>query len=105
MVRSGLISKIIRKPTLTTFAEIGNLMASTAPSFLIGAAALLIAVKGGLPTWLRVLTIIGGLCAMAEPWYFPIVGEVAWVVCFGIWAIVRGQRRSQGLPEPILQQL
>lgn len=82
----------------------GNLMATTAPSFLIGAAALLLAIKGGLPTWLRVITVVGGLCAMAEPWYYPIVGIVVWVLCFGIWGIARGSGRRQPLAEPALQR-
>lgn len=86
-----------------TFAEIGNLMAVTAPMFLVGAAGLLLAWKGGLPGWLRVITVIGGLCAMAEPWYVPIPGVVAWVLGFGIWSFVRGGRQREPLVEPALQ--
>lgn len=86
-----------------TFAEMGNLLAVTAPMFLIGAAGLLVAWKGGLPGWLRVITVIGGLCAMAEPWYFPIPGVLLWVLSFGIWSIVRGGRRRQPLPKPVFQ--
>lgn len=86
-----------------TFAEMGNLLSATAPSFLIGAAGIVLAWKGGLPVWLRVITVIGSLCAMAEPWYFPIPGVIVWVLCFGSWAIARGGRRRQPVPEPALQ--
>lgn len=86
-----------------TFSEMGNLLAATAPSFLLGAAGLVLAWKGGLPIWLRVITVIGGLCAMAEPWYFPIPGVIIWVLCFAGWAIARGSRRRQPVIEPALQ--
>ena len=89
-VRQGL-----PQPVVYTMSEVANLMALCGPAFFVGAAAILLGVRGPLPTWLRVLSVVAGLCGILLPFYFTIPVYLLWVLVFGIRTAFRGARAGQ----------
>jgi hypothetical protein len=61
--------------------------------FMLGFAlvALMIASRGTLPAWLRWLTLVVGILALAAPAYFPAFAIPVWGVVMGGWLIVAGR--------------
>ena len=87
------------QPVVYTLSEVANLMALCGPAFFVGAAAVLLGVHGPLPTWLRVFSLVAGVCGILLPFYFTIPVYLLWVLGFGIRAVVGGVRRRQPAPE------
>ena len=79
-------------PVVYMFGEIGNLLALCAPDFFMGVVAILLAVRAGLPKWLRVWSVIAGVCGILMPFYFTIPPYLLWALAFGTWLVVRGGR-------------
>ena len=53
--------------------------------------ALMLASRGQLPNWLRWLTLIVGVLAMASPALFPAFAIPVWGVVIGVWVIASGR--------------
>ena len=83
------------QPVVYTLSEVANLMALCGPAFFVGAAAVLLGVRGPLPTWLRVFSVVAGVCGILLPFYFTIPVYLVWVLVFGTRAVVRGARTVQ----------
>ena len=87
----------VPQPVVYTISEIANLLTVCAPALFVGAAAIVLAVRAGLPTWLKVFSIIAGVCGILAPFYFTLG---VWVLVFGTWAMVRGGRQTAKVPSP-----
>jgi hypothetical protein len=88
-------------PVIYTISEIGNLLTVCAPALFVGVAAIVLAVRAGLPTWLRVFSVLAGICGILAPFYFTLGFFLIWVLVFGIWAVVRGGRKAAVAPAPL----
>jgi hypothetical protein len=73
-------------------SEVSILVAVCASSFLVGAAALVLAARGPLPGGLRVFTVVGGVCGLLAAFYFPIFLFWLWAVVLGGWSAASGSR-------------
>jgi hypothetical protein len=68
-------------------SEVSILVAVGASSFLVGVAALVLAVRGPLSGPIRALTVVGGVCGLLASFYFPIFLFWLWAIAFGIWTL------------------
>jgi hypothetical protein len=68
-------------------SEMSILVAVCASSFLVGAAALVLATRAPLPGALRAVTIVGGVCGLLAAFYFPIF--IFWLsaIVLGVWTL------------------
>jgi hypothetical protein len=55
--------------------------------------AVMLSTRGQLPGWLRWVTLVAGILALAAPFYFPAFAIPLWAVLFGVWLIAAGGRR------------
>jgi hypothetical protein len=83
------------QPVVYALSEVANLMALCGPAFFVGAAAVLLGVRGPLPAWLRVFSVVAGVCGILLPFYFTIPVYLLWVLVLGIRAVVRGAREAR----------
>ena len=89
-------------PVVYTLTEIGNLLAVCSPALFIGVAAILLAVKGGLPAWLRIFSVIAGVCGILAPFFFTYFVYVLWTWAFSGWAILSSDRAPAQTAQPSL---
>jgi hypothetical protein len=71
-------------PVVYTVTEIGNLLAVCAPAFFIGVAALVLAIRADLPKWLRIFSVVAGVCGILAPGFFTFFVFVVWTLVFGV---------------------
>jgi hypothetical protein len=88
-----------------TVSEIGNLLSVCAPALFVGVAAIVLALKAGLPRWLRVFSVVAGICGILAPFYFTLGLYLIWVLVFGTWVVVRGSRRPVVASRPVQESL
>jgi hypothetical protein len=67
--------------------ELGILVTVGAGSFLVGAAAVVLAVRAPLPAALRVFTVVGGVCGVLGAFFFTLFVFWLWAVVFGVWTL------------------
>ncbi|MFD1827151.1 hypothetical protein [Mumia zhuanghuii] len=87
MAEGGEQAQEIPQSVAYTIGTIGHLCAGPAPAFFIGIVALLLAAKAEMPVWLRVFTVLAGLCALTAALYFTAGAYLLWLLVFGIWAV------------------
>jgi hypothetical protein len=73
-------------------SEVSILVAVGASSFLVGAAALVLAARAPLPGGLRVFTVVGGVCGLAASFFFPIFIFWLWAIVLGGWTLASAAR-------------
>ncbi len=82
-----------------TLSETGNLLAVCSPALCTGAAAIVLAGKAAMPTWLRVFSVVAGICGILAPFFFTYFVFVLWTVTAGVaLASRRAAREGAGLP-------
>jgi len=96
-VRAG-----VTLPVFYTLTEIGNLIAVCAPALCMGVAALVLAARGPLPTWLRVVSAVAGVCGILAPLFFTYFLYALWTVIIGITWTRRRSADQITAPEPSL---
>jgi hypothetical protein len=69
------------------------------PALCIGVAALILAARGRLPQWLRVFSVIAGVCGILAPLFFTYFVYVLWTIVAGI-TLARSSRDSGHAPQP-----
>jgi hypothetical protein len=79
-------------PVVYVLSELGILVAVCASAFLIGSAALVLAARVTLPGWLRVASVIGGICGLLGAFFFPIFFFWLWAIALGAWTLATGAR-------------
>jgi hypothetical protein len=69
---------------------------------LLGIAliALVVASRGQIPTWLRWLTLIVGVLAVASPALFPAFAIPVWGIVIGVWVIGSGRASRSAAATP-----
>jgi hypothetical protein len=82
-------------PVVYALSEMSNLVAVCASAFLIGSAALVLAIRGALPSALRVVTAVAGLCGLLAGFFFPLFLFWLWAIGFGVWVAATGARTSR----------
>ena len=82
-------------PVVYALSEMSNLVAICASAFLVGSAALVLAARGALPSSLRVVTAVAGLCGILAAFYFPLFLFWLWAIGFGVWVAATGARTSR----------
>jgi hypothetical protein len=75
-------------------SELGILVIVGASSFLVGVAAVVLAVRAPLSAPLRAVTVVGGVCGVLGPFFFPIFVFWLWAIAFGVWTLASGARAS-----------
>lgn len=91
-VRGGVPREVVY-----VLGEVGNLLALCGPAFFMGVAAIILAIKGGLPRWLKVWAVAAGVSGVLLPFFFVIPIYLLWVAGFGVWLAVRS---SQPVADP-----
>lgn len=79
--------------------ELGVLVTACASAFLVGSAALVLAARAPLPTALRVLTVLAGVCGLLAAFYFTMFLYWIWAIGFGAWVLVTEARDSRPTPK------
>jgi hypothetical protein len=92
----------LSQPVVYTLSEVGNLVSVCGPAFFAGLLALVLAVKGPLPTWLRAFAGVAGICGILAPLFFTYFVFVIWTVVAGATLAARRTRHSVGQPAPSL---
>jgi hypothetical protein len=89
-------------PVVYTISEIGNLIAVCGPAFFAGVIALVWAAKGPMPTWLRVLSVVAGICGILAPFFFTYFLFVLWTIAAGTTVATARQLHPSHEPQPSL---
>jgi len=89
------VQRGLPQPVVYTLSEVANLMALCGPAFFVGVAAVLLGVRAPMPTWLRVFSVVAGVCGVLLPFYFTIPIYLLWVLVFGTRAVVGGGVRGR----------
>ena len=71
----------ITHPAVYVLTEIGNLMAVCAPPCSSGSRSC--SPCGALPGWLRVASVVAGICGILAPLFFTYFVFVLWTLVFG----------------------
>jgi hypothetical protein len=74
--------------------ETGNLLAVCAPAFFVGVAAIVLARRATLPRWLRIFSVVAGVCGILGPAFFTLGVFVLWTLALGLFLM-----RSGGVTE------
>lgn len=82
--------------------EIGNAMAVCGPAMCVGVIAITLAVRGPLPTWLRVASVIGGICGILAPFFFTYFIYLLWALAMSVTLIAAPAVRDARQPAPSL---
>jgi uncharacterized membrane protein len=85
-------------PVVYTITEIGNLLAVCAPALCIGAAALVLAARGPMPRWLRVFSVVAGICGILAPLFFTYFVFVLWAITAGV-TLARSAWQADNAPD------
>ncbi len=87
----------IAHPTVYTLSETGNLLAVCSPALCAGIAGIVLAVKAPMPTWLRVFSVVAGVCGVLAPFYLT-------YFVFVLWTLTAGITFAATRPRPALDQ-
>ena len=92
-------------PVVYMASEMSNLIAVCASAFFVGAAALVLAARAGLPRGLRVVTYVAGGCGLLAAFWFPIFLFWLWAIAIGIWTLASKthdvESRRDDVPAPL----
>lgn len=83
-----------------TITEIGNLLLVCAPAFFAGVMAVLLGARSTLPTWLRVFSVVAGVCGILAPLFFTYFVFVLWTITTGVH-VVAARGTSERVPEAL----
>ena len=90
-VRAG-----VTHPTVYTLTEIGNLVSWCAPALFMGIVAILLSRATSLPRWLRVFSVVAGVCGILAPFFFTFFVYLLWTLVLGVTLVAQ---RASSTPE------
>ena len=85
----------VAAPVVYTLTETGNLLAICSPALFVGVGALLMAKLMPMPVWLRVFSVVAGICGILAPLFFTYFVFVLWTLVFSGWLLADARRASQ----------
>jgi hypothetical protein len=88
----------VAHPTVYVLTEIGNLVAVCGASFFAGLIALVLAVRGPMPTPLRVFAGVAGVCGVVAPLYFPMAVYLIGILAIAVWCLTSRVPQQQAAP-------
>lgn len=88
----------LSQPVVYTLSEVGNLVAVCGPAFFAGVVALTLAVVGRLPIWLRVFSVVAGVCGVLAPFFVTYFVFVLWTLVTGV--VLLSSRATHRVAEP-----
>jgi hypothetical protein len=104
MVEGGsAVQAGVPHPVVYLLTEIGSAMAVCGPALCIGVVAIVLTFRGGLPVWLRIFCLIGGVCGILAPFFFTYFIYLLWALTMSVALIVTGgaaRTMSVGPAEP-----
>ncbi len=95
-VRSGVPHAVVYVLT-----ETGNLLAVCAPALFMGVAAILLALRSTMPTWLKVFSMVAGVCGVLAPLFLTYGVFVMWTLVFAVWLLTGGRREAPAAQQSI----
>jgi CBS domain containing-hemolysin-like protein len=102
MAEGGSALTTVPHPVVYLVSEISNLVAVCASAFLIGLAALVLGARSTMPTPLRVLSYVAGMCGILGPVFFPIFVFWLWTVVTGAWLAATASRSAAPASREVL---
>jgi hypothetical protein len=86
-----------------TFTETGNLLAVCLPALFVGVIGIVLARRADLPRWLRVFSMVAGVCGILAPFFFTYFIYLLWVLVTGVFvAFARTRPGVAASPHPSL---
>jgi hypothetical protein len=91
-------------PVVYLVSELGVLLNLATPAILMGAAILLLATRAGamVPRWLRISTVVAGICGIAAPFFFPYFLFLLWGIVAGVWCLASGTGARAVTSKPLV---
>lgn len=89
-------------PVVYLVSEMSDLIAVCASAFFVGAVALVLAARAGLPRALRVASYVAGTCGILAAFFFPLFLFWLWAIGYGVGLMVVSVRspRASAQPQP-----
>lgn len=91
----------VTHPTIYTLTEIGNLVSWCAPALFMGIVAILLSRVASLPGWLRIFSVVAGVCGILAPFFFTFFVYLLWTLVMGV-ALVAQRTHSTPQIQPSL---
>jgi hypothetical protein len=85
-------------PVVYTIAEIGGLLAVCAPALCVGIAAIVLAARHAVTGWLRVFSVVAGICGILAPFFFTYFVFLVWTLVAG--AVIAARHAPAPAPQP-----
>ena len=86
-----------------TFTETGNLLSVCLPALFVGLIAIVLARRAALPRWLRIFSVVAGLCGILAPFFFTYFAYLLWVLVTGAFlALAQDRAPVSGAPRQSL---
>ena len=79
----------VSHPVVYTITEIGNLLSWCAPALFVGVVALLLSRVPTVPRWLRIFSVVAGVCGILAPFFFTFFLYLAWTLVCGVALVAR----------------
>lgn len=76
-------------PVVFMVTEIGNLVAWCAPALFVGIIAILLSRVSTLPGWLRIFSVVAGVCGILAPFFLTFFLYVLWTLVTGVTLMSR----------------
>lgn len=89
-------------PVVQMLGEITGLVFACVPALFAGVIAIILARRSALPAWLRVFSVVAGVCGVLAPAFFTLFLFVLWTLVLGGWLAVNGHRLGAAEPVPVL---
>lgn len=74
----------VTHPVVYTLTEIGNLVSWCAPALFMGVVAILLSRVTSLPRWLRIFSVVAGVCGILAPFFFTFFIYLLWTLVVGV---------------------
>lgn len=81
-----------------TLTETGNLLSVCLPALFVGVIAIVLARTAGFPGWLRVFSLVAGVCGILAPFFVTYFVYLLWVLVTGVFLALTRNRAVVATP-------
>jgi hypothetical protein len=92
----------VTNPTIYVLTEIGNLLSWCAPALFMGVVAILLSRAKSLPYWLRVFSLVAGVCGILAAFFFTYFVYLLWTLVLGLTMVARASTSAAPHVQPSL---